>query len=558
MNHWGFTLRQPILQAAKATVKTTLRTRIGTAAVVLAMTAAAAPAQAAPAANSFDSGLNVSNPLPVPDLKPAASQQKTLVIGLDGIRWDRVQAANTPNIKKILNEGASALSYTFAPANGAGTVNLAPTVSGPSWSSILTGVWPDKHGVKDNSFKGKKFDQYPDFLIRAEQAKPALSTFAAADWQPIAMEAGGGPIINKDIDYRYGSAASGTRYLSEDAREADLTARTIYEKRTDISFIYMGAPDENVSGGVFGSAYKNALEATDKNVGAMLRAIESSPSFGSEDWRVILTNDHGLTDGGSHGNGTTLNERAVYTAVYTPGKNTGQVRYDLKPVDIAPTVLKRAGVAIDPAWGFDGQPVDELQPDAFDSLRSVLQNKKTEPEIPADLKGYTQTAPSGWSIDNSKMPTGGVPEWYGWTFTTNEFWSSPADDKNQGRENFVRGRDVIAVADSDAWDDLNLPKSSRAFDSTLYTPTYDAAGSASVTLDYQTQYQHESGQVAQVVARWDNGSSSIVKSYSTTTAGPEKLSVKVPAGARSVQFGFRYAGTNNWFWALDQVSVTKS
>lgn len=546
-------------------MKTTLRTRLGIATLALSVAAATAsavvPAQAAPATpteNSFDSGLQVTNPLPAPDLNPGSSRQKTLVIGLDGIRWDRVQAAATPNIKKILNEGSSALSYSFAPASGQGTVNLAPTVSGPSWSSILTGVWPDKHGVKDNSFKGKKFDQYPDFLSRAEQAKPALSTFAVADWQPIAMEAGGGPIISKNIDYRYGSAASGPGYLTEDARSADLTARTIYQKRTDISFIYMGAPDENVSGGVFGTAYQQALEATDRNVGAMLRSIESSPTFGSEDWRVILTNDHGLTDGGSHGNGTTLNERAVYTAVYTPGQNNGQVRYDFKPVDIAPTVLKRAGVAIDPAWGFDGTPVDELQPDDFDSLRGNLQNKKTEPEIPADLKGYTQTTPAGWRIENNKMPTGGVPEWSGWTFTTNEFWTSPADDKNQGRENFVRGRNVIAVADSDAWDDLNLPKSSRAFDSTLVTPQYDVGGSASVNLTYQTQYQHESGQVAQVLARWDNGSSSTVKQYSSTVAGAENLSVKVPAGASSVQFAFRYAGTNNWFWALDQVSVKKS
>lgn len=539
-------------------MKTTLRTQFGAAALVLAMASTVAPAQATPTSGSFNSGLQVANPLPVPDLKPGSSRQKTLVIGLDGIRWDRVQAAQTPNIKKILGQGDSALSYSFAPANGAGTVNLAGTVSGPSWSSILTGVWPDKHGVKDNSFKGKKFDQYPDFLSRAEKAKPSLSTFAAADWQPIAMESGGGPIINKNIDYRYGSAASGAGYLTEDARLADLTARTIYQKRTDISFIYMGAPDENVSGGVYGSAYKNALEATDQNVGALLRSIESNPGFSSEDWRVILTNDHGLTDGGSHGGGTTLNERAVYTSVYTPGANNGRVRYDLKPVDIAPTVFKRAGVAIDPAWNLDGKPVDELQPDAFDSLRGVLQNKKTEPEIPADLKGYTQTPPSGWSIENSKMPTGGVPEWSGWTFTTNEFWTSPADDKNQGRENFVRGRDVIAVADSDAWDDLNLPKSSRAFDSTLVTPSYDVTGSTSVSVAYQTQYQHEAGQIAQVIVRWNNGSSSTLKSYAGTVSGPEKLSVSVPADATSAQFAFRYAGTNNWFWALDQVMVTKS
>ena len=31
------------------------------------------------------------------------------------------------------------------------------TISGPGWSSILTGVWADKHGVLDNDFKVKHY-----------------------------------------------------------------------------------------------------------------------------------------------------------------------------------------------------------------------------------------------------------------------------------------------------------------------------------------------------------------------------------------------------------------
>ncbi len=34
-------------------------------------------------------------------------------------------------------------------------------VTAPGWSSVLTGVWADKHGVQANSFKVKHFGTYP-------------------------------------------------------------------------------------------------------------------------------------------------------------------------------------------------------------------------------------------------------------------------------------------------------------------------------------------------------------------------------------------------------------
>lgn len=67
----------------------------------------------------------------------------------------------------------------------------------------------------------------------------------------------------------------------------------------------------------------------------------------------------------------------------------------------------------------------------------------------------------GWSVDNSRMGTGGVTEWAGWAFATDEFWSR--SQRDQWRELNVRSRDVFAVADSDEWDDKSH---TGAFDST--------------------------------------------------------------------------------------------
>ena len=104
---------------------------------------------------------------------------KLLVVGIDGLRWDRVEAVGGSRLLSLRDRGV------FAPS----LIPLeygAETVSGPGWSTIATGVWPAKHGVQDNEFDGKRYDRYPDFLTRITRA--GLSTLAVVDWPPLAQE----------------------------------------------------------------------------------------------------------------------------------------------------------------------------------------------------------------------------------------------------------------------------------------------------------------------------------------------------------------------------------
>ena len=56
------------------------------------------------------------------------------------------------------------------------------TVSVPGWSSILHGVWPEKHGLTENSFKKNQYDNYPDLFKRAKCIKPDLSLATLSHW----------------------------------------------------------------------------------------------------------------------------------------------------------------------------------------------------------------------------------------------------------------------------------------------------------------------------------------------------------------------------------------
>lgn len=526
------------------------------AVVVTGTVAAPAPARAEPLRGTHGQYVAETGHPPVEllDGPEGTRTDKTLVIGLDGARLDKIKNANTPNMQGLMAEGVTGPGLLYAPAYGANLDRGASTSSGPGWSTILTGVWPDKHGVYNNSFVGKQFDEFPNFLSRMEALDPSISTYAAADWSPIASDSAGGPIIPDDIDVRIGlkAGSDGFGYAIDDQRLADASARYLKEQDPDAAFVYFGQPD--IAGHNFGAddpRYSQSLEVADRQVGQLLTAIEERPTYAQEKWTIMVTTDHGHRPQGGHG-GPELTERQTFVIAsghqVKRGLKRGVTVDGVKVVDIASTAISNAGLTVDPAWNLDGVEVGRHTVDEFDSLRSQLTPARDE-NLPANRLGFTHTPPKGWSIDNSKMPSGGTAEWVGWTFTTNEFWSSA--DKAQGRENFIRGRDVIAVADSDEWDDR--PHGVGRFDSTLNTPAYKVKKSESVSLTFQNFYQQEGSQTAEVLVSWDGAPATVAAAFTENANGRAEVTVDVPEGANEVQFGFHYTGTNNWYWGIDDV-----
>ncbi|MEU8434215.1 alkaline phosphatase family protein [Streptomyces sp. NPDC029216] len=471
----------------------------------------------------------------------ATTTGKVLVIGLDGVVLDRVKAANAPHLKGLMAEGLTARSTLYANP-------MAATSSGPGWSTIATGVWPDQHGVKDNTFTGKNYGTHPDFLTRAENAKPALNTYAAADWEPLTSTDAGGPVFSAKVDKRLSLKGDRDGYGTEDPKTATAASAELRDGNPDASFVYFGQVDG--AGHSYGAAsqqYLDAIGRVDTLVGQLLTAVKARPAYAQENWKVLVTTDHGHTDAGGHG-GSTLQERGTFVIAKGAGIPAGSVRDDVKLVDVAATALAQVGV---PTTGLDGVPLDSADDDPFDSLRPALQARVDETGIPAGVKGFTHTPPAGWSVDNSKMGTGGVTEWAGWAFVTDEFWSQAQRD--QWRELNVRSRDVFAVADSDEWDDKTH---TGGFDSTLVTPKWAVTGGSTRTLDFQTHYRHEPGQTAQVLVSYNGGAPTVVKTYTAdAVARAESLPLQIPAGATDVQVRFRYSGNNNWFWTVDNVRL---
>lgn len=69
--------------------------------------------------------------------------QKVLLISLDGFRWNFREKTETPNLDKIVNKHGVSVEYVL---------NVFPTSTFPNHQSIVTGLYPENHGIIDNSF----------------------------------------------------------------------------------------------------------------------------------------------------------------------------------------------------------------------------------------------------------------------------------------------------------------------------------------------------------------------------------------------------------------------
>ncbi|MFE2135932.1 alkaline phosphatase family protein [Streptomyces sp. NPDC059466] len=469
--------------------------------------------------------------------RAAARTPKVLVIGLDGTLLNRIKDADAPNLDALMAAGLTAPSSIYANP-------FAPTLSGPGWSTIITGVWPDKHNVKDNNFTGQKFAQYPDFLTRIETAKPSLSTYAVSSWAPITDTVFSSKVVTR-------VSTPGAEY---DTGTTSRAVATLRGGNPDAVFVQLDNVDH--AGHSYGAAsqqYLDAIHGVDTQVGQLVAAVEGRASYPNEDWLIMVTADHGHTDAGGHG-GSSRPERQTFMIATGAGTAPGSVRHDIKMPDVAASALAHLGIAIDPAWGLDGRPLQQPVADDFDALRPQLGTRVDETGIGAGILGFTHTPPAGWSVDNSAMGTGGVTEWRGWSFTTDEFWTAAQVD--QQRESNVRARDVFAVADGDEWNDKSV---TGTFDSTLVSPAYPVTGGITATLTYTTYYRQEAPQKGEVLVSYDGAAPVAVKTYTADAPSrTETLTLQVPAGARTARVRFRYTGGNNWYWVIDGVRIAQA
>ena len=273
-----------------------------------------------------------------------SKDKKVLVIGIDGVRPDVLAEVSTPNIDRLIAAGA----YS-------GQIETpAPTWSGPTWSSMLTGVWPQKHGVTSNDFTGNDYASYPDFLTRLEMVDPDFSTLALVDWPPLGTETDGGPLISDTIDVKLNFNGEEMGYEIADSQAVAAAVRILSNQDPDAAFVYIGNPDVAAHDNGVGPDYYRAIATADAQVGQLFEAIRGRATYAEEDWLILISTDHGHKVEGGHG-GRTPEEVTIFYLASGPSAHRGALGAGANQVDIAVTALAHLGVDIDSEWGLDGR-----------------------------------------------------------------------------------------------------------------------------------------------------------------------------------------------------------
>ncbi|HEX6925204.1 MAG TPA: alkaline phosphatase family protein [Longimicrobiaceae bacterium] len=284
---------------------------------------------------------------------------KVILIGIDGVRPDVLRSVPTPNLDSLIRTGA----YSDRAQTG------LPTISGPGWASMLTGVWKEKHGILSNDFPfpDNGLDRYPDFLTRIERTRPQLRTFAVADWPPLiepqtSEERGtAGPVLGQAIDARVSYDGGRLGWGAADELSVAAAEAELLNNDPDAMFVYLGNPDEvSHHTGSIEDEYMAAIARADRQVGRLVAAIRARPNYEQEDWLILVSTDHGRTTDGGHG-GDTPEERTIFFLANGPRIRPGSIDTPPNIVDVAATALAYLGIGPDPTWGLDGRPVANLE-----------------------------------------------------------------------------------------------------------------------------------------------------------------------------------------------------
>lgn len=231
----------------------------------------------------FLPALNAQNP----------KQHYTVIVSLDGFRWDYPNMYQTPNLNRIAENGVQAVMLPSYPAS-----------TFPNHYTIATGLVPDHNGIINNTFwdaknkrrysMGDAATRYnPDFYL----GEPIWITAQKQGVKTGNMYWVGSDIAIKGTYPTYYKSWSKKPLLTFEQRIDSVVSwlQKPEEERPQLIMLYFEEPD--------GSGHRNGpksrktglvVQYMDGLVGLLHEKLKKLPF--SEQINLIVTSDHGMTD----------------------------------------------------------------------------------------------------------------------------------------------------------------------------------------------------------------------------------------------------------------------
>ena len=249
--------------------------------------------------------------------------EHVIVIGIDAMSVDGLKAASTPNMDKLIANGAL--------CNRVRTVQ--PSSSAANWGSMLAGAGTEIHGITSNDWRVDDPELQP-VVVNENGFFPTILSVVRAQRpnDEIGMLyhwAGFGDLFEKGL-------ASIDKSFKTEEETANAIADYIKTKRP--TFVYSQFDDVDHIGHRYGhmsNEYLNSIAKVDTFVGIIVQAVKEA---GIDDKTMIMVvSDHG---GIGYGHGGT-NTEEIYVPFILSGagvKKNYSVTTDIYMFDVAPTI----------------------------------------------------------------------------------------------------------------------------------------------------------------------------------------------------------------------------
>lgn len=222
--------------------------------------------------------------------REAVDRPYVVVVSFDGMRYDLVDRAVTPNFDRVIRNGVRA----------SGLISSYPSKTFPNHYSIATGLYPAHHGIVDNAFYDPEFDAVyrlgdtetvrdarwyggePIWVTAEKQGVRAASFFWVGSEAAVA---GMYPSDFKyyDHDFPYGARVDTVLHW---------LSRPVLE-RPQLVMLYFDEPDGTLHrDGPDAASVIQVVQTLDEHLGLLLDGLEKLPVADSV--HVLLVSDHGM------------------------------------------------------------------------------------------------------------------------------------------------------------------------------------------------------------------------------------------------------------------------
>ncbi len=222
----------------------------------------------------------------------ATGANYTVVVSLDGFRWDYSEVYDTPFFDQLSRQGVKAVMMPSFPSK-----------TFPNHYTLATGLYPDHHGIVANSFFDRTTGEV--YSLGDEKSRTNPKYYGG---EPIWLTAKRQGVttatvywVGSDVPINGGHANYWHDYLKKPlltfAQRKDEVVRLLSlpaDKRPHLVMCYFEEPDH--SGHSFGPQSKptrKAVEGLDSLLQAMWTALRQLPI--GDQVNLIITGDHGMT-----------------------------------------------------------------------------------------------------------------------------------------------------------------------------------------------------------------------------------------------------------------------